>query len=155
MTADTTYVDRNRRETERLRALVEGVSDEALRRLVHGTWTVAAVLGHMAFWDARALWLAGKIERGEPFTAADVEPEDVTWINDAAATLIDAIAPREAAKLALRLAQAIDARIAALPPTRLWPNDPHSLLNAFRAEHRAEHLDEIETALSGDGPGQA
>jgi hypothetical protein len=149
MTADSSYIDRNTHERERLRALVERLSDDDLRRPVSEQWTVATVLGHMAFWDARALWLAEKIARGEPFTASDVEPEDVTWVNDAARHLIDAIPPRDTAQLALRLAEEVDQHVAALPPERVWPNDPHSLLNAFRAEHRGEHLDEIEAALRG------
>jgi uncharacterized damage-inducible protein DinB len=148
VSADTTYIDRNARETGRLRALVESLGDAALQRIVHADWTVAAVLGHMAFWDARALWLADKVERGEPFGPGDAEPEDVTWINDATRQLIQAFPRREVAQMALRLAEAIDARVASLPPERVWPNDPDSLLNAFRAEHRAEHLDEIEAALT-------
>jgi len=147
MTADASYIDRNTHERERLRALVGRLTDEELRRYVDEHWTVAAVLGHMAFWDARALWLAGKIEDDVPFTESDVEPEDVSWINDAAHALVDAIPPREAAALALRLAEEIDQCVAALPPTRLWPADPYSPLNAYRAEHRAEHLDQIEAAL--------
>jgi len=149
MSSDRSYIERNTRERERLRALVERLSDDDLRRPVNEYWTVAGVLGHIAFWDARASFLAGKIERGLPFSPSDVEPEDVTWINDSTRPLIHAIAPREAAQLALRTAEEIDRRIAALAPERVWPNDPKSLLNAFRAEHRGEHVDEIEAALEG------
>ena len=144
---DRSYVELNARELTRLRGLVERLSDEELLKPVNEFWTVAGVLAHIAFWDARALVLAGKIERGIPFTASDIEPDDVTWINDSARRLIEAIPPREAARLALDVAEEIDARVAALDPASVWPNDPQSLLNARRAEHRAEHLDEIEPAL--------
>jgi hypothetical protein len=147
MSADRSYVERNMRERERLRALVERLSEDELRRPVNEQWTVAAVLGHIAFWDARSLWLADKLERGEAFSPSDVEPEDVSWINDSTRPLIHAIAPREAARLALRLAEETDRRVASIAPERTWPNDPKSLLNPLRAEHRAEHLDEIEAAL--------
>jgi hypothetical protein len=60
-----------------MRALVEGLSEDDLRRPVNEFWTVAAVLGHIAFWDARILALADKVERGEPFSPSDHEPEDV------------------------------------------------------------------------------
>lgn len=142
------YVDRNDRERERLRALVERLTDADLRRHVNEHWTVAGVLGHIAFWDARSLWLADKLERGEPFSPSDVEPEDVTWINDSMRPFIHAIAPRDAARLAPLLAEEIDRRVASIAPERMWPNDPKSLLNPMRAEHRGEHLDEIEAALS-------
>jgi len=143
----TSYAEQNDRQRERMRALIERLSDDDLRRQVNEHWTVAGVLGHIAFWDARSLWLADKIERGVPFSPSDVEPDDVSWINDATRPLIHAIAPREAARLALRLAEEIDRRVASLSPTKTWPTDPDSLLNPLRAEHRGEHLDEIEMSL--------
>jgi len=142
------FVERNARELARLRALVERLADDELRRKVNEHWTVAGVLGHIAFWDARNLVLAGKLERNEPFSPSDDEPEDVTWINDAMRPLIHAIAPREAARLALRMAEETDRRVASLPPDRMWPADQTSRVNPLRAAHRAEHLDEIEAALS-------
>lgn len=150
MSADRPYVAQNDRERGRLRALVERLSDDELRRPVNEHWTVAGVLGHVAFWDARALVLADKLVRGVPFSPADAEPENVDWINDAARPLIHAIAPREAAKLALRLADETDGRVASLPPAlvaRTWPTDPNSPLNPLRAAHRGEHLDQIEASL--------
>jgi len=114
---------------------------------VNDYWTVAGVFGHIAFWDARVLALADKLERGEPFSPSDAEPEDVDWINDASRPLIHAIPPREVAQLALRIAEETDARVATLPPERLWPRDPDSPLYALRASHRGEHLDDVEAAL--------
>jgi hypothetical protein len=147
MSEDRAYVDQNTRERERLRALVERVDQDVLRASVNEHWTVAAVLGHIAFWDARVLSLADKLERGEPFTSSDSEPEDVDWINDASRPLIHAIPPLEAARLALHIAEETDARVAKLPVDRLWPQDPDSPLYAVRASHRGEHLDEVEAAL--------
>ncbi len=147
MSTDTSYNERNRRERERMRAIVERVSDEDLLRPANDYWTVAAVLLHIGFWDARNRWLTDKVRSGAPFTASDVEPDDVTWINDSMRPFLHAIPPREAARLALRLAEEADAGVASLPPERTWPADPTSLVNPVRAEHRAEHLDEIEAAL--------
>jgi hypothetical protein len=149
MSGDRSYVEQNNRERERLRALVERLSDDELSSPVNEHWTVAGVLGHIAFWDARVLFLADKLMRGVPFTPSDVEPENVDWINDSTRPLIHAIAPRDAARLALRLAEETDGRVATLEPATMWPLDPNSLLNPMRAAHRAEHLDEIEAALGG------
>jgi len=135
------------RERERMRSIVESASDDDLRFSVNPHWTVAGVLGHIAFWDARVLALADKLERGEPFISSDREPEDVDWINDASRALIHAIPPREGALLALEIAEETDARVASLPLDRLWPTDPDSPLYATRASHRGEHLDEVEAAL--------
>jgi Mycothiol maleylpyruvate isomerase N-terminal domain len=155
MSLDRSYVEQNTRERERLRALVARLSDAELRSPVNEHWTVAGVLGHMAFWDARASVLADKLERGVPFSPSDAEPEDVDWINDATRPLIHAIAPREAAQLALRLAEETDGRVASLAPDRMFPNDTKSPLNALRAAHRAEHLEEIEAALEAKGQSPA
>jgi len=149
MSDERSYIEENTRERERLRALVERLDEDELRLPVNPHWTVAAVFGHIAFWDLRVLGLADKLDRGEPFTTSDAEPEDADWVNDATRPLIHAIPPREAARLALRIAGETDARVAELPLDRLWPRDPDSPLNAVRASHRGEHLDEIEAALNG------
>jgi hypothetical protein len=147
MSEDRSYVEQNTRERERLRALVERLDEDELRAPVNEYWTVAGVFGHIAFWDARVLALADKLERGAPFSPSDAEPEDVDWINDASRPLIHAIPPREVARLALRIAEETDARVASLPVDRLWPRDPDSPLYALRASHRGEHLDDVEAAL--------
>jgi hypothetical protein len=147
MSPDRSFVEENTRERERLRNLVAALSDDELRNPVNEHWTVAGVLGHIAFWDARVLALADKLERGVPFSSSDTEPEDVDWINDATRPLIHGIAPRDMAELAVRLVEETDARVASLDPDRMFPNDPTSPLNAVRASHRSEHLDEIEASL--------
>ena len=146
MTEDRSYIAANTRERERLRALVERLNDDGLTAPVNEYWTVAGVLGHLAYWDIRVLVLAEKIDRAEAWTPGDAEPEG-DWLNDTTRPLIHAIAPREAARLALRIAEETDARVAELPLDRLWPRDPDSPINAVRAEHRREHLDEIDAAL--------
>ena len=149
MSADRSFIERNARELDRMRRLVTGMSDEDLRRPVGEHWTVAGILGHIAFWDGRNLALAGKLERGVPFSPSDTEPEDVDWINDAARPLILAIEPHRLAELALHTAEDTDRRVASLPPERMWPEDPESPINPLRASHRGEHLDQIESALGG------
>jgi hypothetical protein len=143
---DRSYVAANNRERERLRALVERLDDDALTTPVNEYWTVAGVLGHIAFWDIRVLLLADKVDRGEPFGPEDAEPEG-DWLNDATRPLIHEIQPRDAAQFALRIAEETDARVAQLPLDRMAPRDPDSPLYAVRADHRGEHLDEVEAAL--------
>jgi hypothetical protein len=152
--ADRSFIEENDRERARMRTLVERLSDDDLSRPVNPDWTVAAVLGHIAFWDGRALALADKLERGVAFSPGDTEPEDVDWINDATRPLLHAIPAREAAKVALRIAEETDRRVASLSPAlaaRTWPTDPQSPLNPLRAAHRSEHLEEIEVALRERG----
>ena len=145
MADDRSYTIANTRERERMRALVERLED-ALGAPVNEYWTVAGVLGHIAYWDIRVLVLAEKIQRGEPWVAGDAEP-DGDWLNDTTRPVIHAIEPRTAAAFALRIAEECDALVATLPLDRVWPHDPDSPINASRWEHRAEHLDEIEAAM--------
>ena len=150
MAEDRSYIDANTRERERMRALVEGLDDDALMAPVNEYWTVAGVLGHIAYWDIRVLVLAEKIERGEPWALGDADPEG-DWLNDSTRPLIHAIRPRDAAAFALRIAEQTDALVAELPLDRLHPHDPDSPIDPLRGEHRGEHLDEIEAALRARG----
>jgi hypothetical protein len=152
VTDDRPYIQENARELERMRAIVDRLDAAQLAAPVNEYWTIAGVLGHIAFWDARILALADKLERGVPFAESDTEPEDVDWINDASRPLIHAIEPAEAARLAIEVAEETDARVATLPPDRLWPQDPESPLYGLRASHRGEHLDDIEASLRAGTP---
>ena len=146
MTDDRAYIQANDRERERLREFINGADDDALAAPANEYWTVAGVLGHMAYWDSRVLVLADKIDRGEPWVPSDAEPEG-DWLNDSTRPIIHAIAPRAAAELALRIAEETDARVAELPLDRMAPLDPDSPISPARSEHRGEHLDELERAL--------
>ena len=150
MSADRAYIEANTRERERLRDLVERLDEAALTTPVNEYWTVAGVLGHMAYWDVRFQVLAERIERGEPWAPGDAEPEG-DWLNDSTRPLIHAIEPRAAAELVLRTAEETDSLAATLPLDRLWPDDPNSPISPARGEHRGEHLDEIEAALRARG----
>src|ERR1700704_3120341 len=148
---ERSYTADNARELERLRALVSKLSDQDLGSMVNEYWTVAGVLGHMAFWDGRALFFAGKLQREGALSPSESEPENVDWINDSTRPLIHAIPPRQAAEVAQRIAEETDELIASLADELVAKIDANSPLNPSRADHRGEHLDEIEAALaSGD-----
>ena len=148
---DRTYVAENDAERERLRSLVTRLSDDDLRRPMPGGWTVAAVLAHIGFWDARAIFWLDKWGRGvEPST---YEAENVDAANDPAEPLCLALRPRDAAQLALRLAEEADGQVAALSDAilakiRATGSPP---FNLSRAIHRKEHLDDIERASGAGG----
>jgi hypothetical protein len=147
MRADRSHDAETDRERERLRSLVSRLSDEELRRPMPGGWTIAAVLAHAGFWDARAIyWLDKWGPDGEP---SAYEPENTEAVNESAKPLCLALPPREAADLALRLAEAADGRVKGLSDAMLAKiravGDPPFDLS--RASHRKEHLDDIERAL--------
>src|SRR5262249_9685083 len=75
-------------------------------------------------------------------------PIDVEWINAAAKPTQLALSPRRAATLAVETARTIDQAVATLSDELLAKNGTAgSPINVRRAEHRREHLDEIEKAL--------
>jgi uncharacterized damage-inducible protein DinB len=142
------HIAKNNAERERLKALVTRLSDEELSRPMAAGWSVAGVLAHMAFWDARGLYLMDKWESGIAPSSADYEPEDVHWVNDAAKPLCLALPPRTAAQLALQLAEETDRRVEALSDELLAQiMDAGQPFNLSRANHRKEHLDDIESYL--------
>jgi hypothetical protein len=149
MTADRSHDLETDGERERLRALVARLSDTDLARPLPDGWTIAAVLAHAAYWDARAIyWIDKWGPDGEPTT---YEPENVEAVNDAAKPLCLALRPRDAAELALRLAEQADGKVRALSDEMLAKIQAKGAppFNLSRAIHRKEHLDDIERALRG------
>ena len=147
---DRSHEAENDVQRDRLISLIARLSDEDLSRPRPAGWTVAGVLAHAAFWDARAIYWMDKWKDGLEPSAPDYETrEDVDWINDSAKPLCLALRPREAAELAQRLAEETDRRVAALSDDLLARALAVGVpFNLSRAEHRREHLDDIERALN-------
>jgi hypothetical protein len=148
MRIDRSYVAENDAERERLRALVRRLSDGDLARSMDAGWTVASVLAHVALWDQRVVVLLDDWERRDPSWTPPLEDaRDVDWVNDAAKPLCLALPPRVAAELAVSIAETVDERVAAVSDPLIEANARAGVLNWRRAQHRREHLDEIERAL--------
>ena len=147
MSVDRSYIAENDRERARLKALVARMSDTDLAKAMPAGWTVATVLGHLAFWDQRILALVEASGRG--VAPAPFDEGHVDWINDAGKPFLLALPPRKLAELSVAIAEAVDAKVAALSDDFVTRNaKAGKLLNLNRAEHRKEHLDEIERLLA-------
>jgi uncharacterized damage-inducible protein DinB len=151
MPIDRPYVAENDTERARLRALVRRLSDQDLARPMDAGWTVAGVLAHIAFWDQRIVALVDEWERkGPTWTPPLEDARDVDWVNDSAKVLCLALPPRVAADLALSVAETVDRRVATVSDALVDANARAGVLNWRRAEHRREHLEEIERMLGRD-----
>jgi len=149
--ADRSYIAENDRERHRLEALVGRLDDVALSRPMPAGWTIAGVLAHLAFWDQRIVTFIELLKRGTKMPVDNAI--DVEWINEAAKPTQLALSARRAATLAVETARAIDHAVATLSDELLAKNAAAgSPINLLRAEHRREHLDEIERALAGRHP---
>ena len=144
---ERSYVQANRTQRERLKALVARLSDDDLQREVGAGWTVAATLAHIAFWDQGVLKLLHRFARQG--VGPSPHPADVDAINDAAKALCLALPPRMAAHLAVSTAEELDRELENLSDDLLdelvKAGQPIKLL---RAEHRQYHLAEIEQLIS-------
>lgn len=145
---DRPFIVENQNERERLRKLIEQISDHELNRPIWGGWTIAAALAHLAFWDQRALVLMKKWkEKGVSSSPSD---DDVT--NDSILPLCLAIPPRAAARLAVSAAEAIDLELENASDDFL--RDIGKLgerFRLYRSDHRKVHLDQIEGLLDPRG----
>jgi hypothetical protein len=145
MAVDSSFVERNRASTDRMRALAERLSDADLLRSVGEQWTVASTLAHIAFWDLRLLHVLNTTERKNKLTAQEI---DIS-VNDIALPLWKAVQPREAARIAIETAETLDRRLENYPPALLEEIHARTERWVVRALHRNAHLDAIDASLRG------
>ena len=139
------FIAENARERERLRKLVNEITDEELTLTLNVEgWTVAVALAHLAFWDERRQVLVRKWKK-KGITPSPIE-EDI--VNDALVPLLLAIPPRKAANLSILTAEVLDRELEEASPDLIAAiealGDSHAL---NRSIHRKMHLDEIEALL--------
>jgi hypothetical protein len=144
MTIDQTFVERNRAATNRIRTLVEGLSDTELQTPVGEHWTVAIALAHLAFWDRRVLLGLDVVEREGKLNIPGIDLS----VNDLSLPFWAALPPRVAANLAVETAAALDERLENFPPALLAELYTHNQRWVERALHRNGHLDEVEATLN-------
>jgi hypothetical protein len=140
-----TVIERNRVELGRLRDLLGRLSDEELALPLEGGWSVGSTLAHLAFWDQRAVFL---LERWEQ-QGVGPSQMDVDILNRACLPQWRALAPRVAADLTLKTAEAIDKKIETVSAEIFdWClTNSDCPINIERAKHRAEHIEQIQEAV--------
>jgi hypothetical protein len=147
---DRQFVIENKRECERLKALVSRITDEELALPYYKEgWTIAAGLAHLAFWDYYGLTVLRRWKQGGVAPSrSDPSRSDTTAVNDALLAITLAMPPRTAAGLAVAAAEAVNQEIAAASPRFI--KDVEALKEPYRLNrslHRKLHLDEIEALL--------
>jgi hypothetical protein len=137
------YVHHNTNSRERLASVCDRLTDEQLARVAFGEWTISAVLAHLAFWDRIALerWNIFEKDRQPIPVLADI-------VNTAGAPGWLATPPREAARLVLEAAEAVDKRIEELPKDLIEAARPMNPRMFERFHHRDEHLSAIEAVIA-------
>ena len=142
---DRSFVAENAKERERLRSLVEGLTDEELNLPLGNDWTIAVALAHLSFWDQRILFLMRKWKK----TGIEPSSIDIDVTNDSLLSLWLAIPPRKAANLAISSAEAIDRELEEASSDFITEIEGlGEKFRLYRSIHRKLHLDEIEEILS-------
>jgi hypothetical protein len=143
MTIDPSFIERNRASRERMRALSDRLTDEEMLTRVGEHWTVGIVYAHIAFWERRVTYVLDMTEKeGRLFV-----PEIDIFVNDLSLPLWAAVPPREAVRIAMENAEALDQRLEEYSPALLEEIYAYNKRWVIRALHRNEHLDEAEAAL--------
>jgi hypothetical protein len=138
------FIQSNDSSRQNLESFINTLSnDDFARTNAHG-WTVAALLGHLAFWDQRMLVLLRRWQE----KGVDESPVDPDMINDSLRPICLKLEPRTAADLCLASAKEADAALAAIS-LDLYEEIKASS-NHFRFDrslHRNDHLREIARIL--------
>lgn len=139
------YISENASSRERLRKLVNEITDEELKLVIYKEgWTIAAALAHLAFWDERRRVLIRKWKK----KGVTDSPFEADILNDALVPFLLAIPPRDAANLAVLTADTLDRELEELSPDLITSIEALGDRHAFnRSLHRKMHLDEIDTLL--------
>ncbi|UCD09316.1 MAG: DinB family protein [Dehalococcoidales bacterium] len=142
---DRRYIIDNEHELDRLRKLVNTITDEELDLTLHEEgWTIAVALAHVAFWDRHRLSLVRKWKQ----EGVKSSPFDENIINDALIPFFLEIKPRKAAEMSITTAEKLDQELTNLSPELISAiealGDRHAL---NRSIHRKMHLDDIDTFL--------
>lgn len=142
------YSQQNTESRRRLETLVRGLSDQDLARSTGYGWTIAALLGHLAFWDQRVLMILQRWQ-SEGF---DPSPIDTTAVNDSLRVICHALEPRTAIQLCLSSAEAVDAALETLSSDQVSRMEEYAAATETqfrmnRSLHRNGHLNDIEALL--------
>ena len=139
------FVAENAKERERLRYLVERLTDKELSLPLGNGWTIAVALAHLSFWDQRILFLMREWKK------SGVEPSsiDIDVTNDSLLSLWLALPPQKAANLAISSAEATDRELEEASSDFITEIEGlGEKFRLYRSIHRKLHLDQIEEFLS-------
>ena len=159
-TTDRSFAEKNAASRRRLASVVERLRESDMTLPTEeGGWTIAQVLGHLAFWD-RSMETRWRLAREAAAEGAGLDPavipgELTDAINLPLAELLDAWAGRlgmDIGAQALAAAESLDALLIELAgrlPAAVAADRPN-LLN--RSTHRDAHVQQIERALAAGRP---
>jgi hypothetical protein len=144
MTDIKTIIEQNAASLKTMRQFLSTCTEADLSTPMPAGWTVSGVLGHLTFWDQRALTLLDKWDQ----EGIDYSTIDTDVVNEVTRHLCLAVAPKQAVDLFLRTAETLDGRISELEPSRIKDiEEKGKNVRLLRADHREMHLSDIKKIL--------
>jgi hypothetical protein len=134
----------NRKSTERMQHIVDGLSEKELSKTI-GSWSIAATLAHLAFWDQRAIHVIEAAKKNNVLNAPVFDEQ----LNDILAPFLEAIPPVKAAGMAVNIAGTLDGLLEQCPPELIYQMMLQNNRLVERSLHRNDHLAEIESRIKG------
>lgn len=160
---DQSFIEKNAASRRRLASLVERLREPDMTLITEeGGWTIAQVLGHVAFWD-RSMETRWRVAEREAGDGALIDPQGIPGeltdaINNPLADLLgkwSSAIGLEIGREAVAASESLDGLVAQLAdrlPPSVAAGRP-SLINRWM--HRDSHLDQVERALAAGRPDAA
>ena len=133
----------NRASTERMRTIINQLSDEELSKSIGSDWTISITFAHLALWDQRVIFVIESAKKNGKLHAPYYDYQ----LNDILTPILRAIPAREAASLAITTAERLDHELEQCPLQLVEEMRAVNRRLIDRSIHRNLHLDEIENAI--------
>ena len=134
----------NRKSTERMRGIIQGLSKEKMTLTLSNNWPVFVSLAHLAFWDQRVIHVIELAKKNNVLAAPLFDDQ----LNDILTPILYAIPPEAAINLAVNTANSLDLMLEECPKEII--NEMMKVNNRLveRSLHRNNHLDAIEAIIN-------
>ena len=133
----------NRAATERMRKIINRLSNEELSKSIGSDWTISITLAHLALWDQRVISVIESAKKNNKLHAPYYDYQ----LNDILTPILRAIPAREAARMAITTAETLDNELEQCSTELLEEMNEVNPRLIDRSIHRNLHLDEIENVL--------
>ena len=133
----------NRESTERMRTIINRLSDAELSKRVGSDWTISITLAHLALWDQRVRFVIESAKQNNKLHAPYYDYQ----LNDILTPILRAIPVREAASLAIATAEKLDDDLEQCSTRLVEEMQEVNERLIDRSIDRNLHLDEIENAI--------
>ena len=136
-------LEANRTSTNRMRQIIDRMSQEDLLTALPNGWTVADTLGHLAFWDYRVIRVIELARVNHKVDSPDLDIQ----LNEVLLPFLKAISPAKISAMALEMAADLDEMLESCEEQLLGLVDAENHRWVDRSLHRNGHLDDIESFL--------